>query len=387
MSSSITDSAKYWLALHRLPQVGPVKANQLLEQFGDPSAIFCADIQILRGMLRAESIQVLQDFRQQGESSWLGQEVAADLTWLEQNQAQIISLSDPRYPPLLKQLHQPPIILYVQGQVEMLSQIQLAMVGSRRPTISGKENAYQFAKDLAQMGFVITSGLALGVDALCHQGALAGGGSTIAVMGSGLDHIYPRQHNHLAAEIIEQGVLVSEFPLRVAPQARNFPRRNRIISGLSVGTLVVEAAVKSGSLITAKYALEQNREIFAIPGSINNPMAKGCHSLIRQGAKLIESAQHIVEELELLVTQPEQGTLPLFENNIELEEDEKLIIGCIGSDPTSIDQISARSGKDSGDVASVMLLLELKGLVVNEDGCYQLTANYRLVADVVELNN
>ena len=200
-----------------------------------------------------------------------------------------MTLHDARYPELLKQIADPPSILFVQGDVSLLAKWQIALVGSRNPSASGRDTAYEFSRYLAQDGITINSGLAMGIDAASHQGALAAGGKTIAVIGTGLDRVYPAKHRELAHEIASTGAIVSEFALGTSPRAENFPRRNRIISGLSLGTVVVEAAVKSGSLITARMAMEQGREVFAIPGSIHNPLARGCHQLIRQGAKLVEN--------------------------------------------------------------------------------------------------
>jgi DNA processing protein len=209
-------------------------------------------------------------------------------------------VNDGRYPPLLREIPQAPPVLFVHGDPDCLRVPQLAMVGTRNPTPSGRETARQFAAHLAGAGMIITSGLALGIDAAAHQGALAGGGRTIAVMGTSLDRVYPAKHRDLARAIAERGALVSELPTGTPALAENFPRRNRLISGLALGVLVVEAALQSGSLITARLALDQGREVFAIPGSIHNPLAKGCHALIRQGAKLVETANDIVEELGAL---------------------------------------------------------------------------------------
>ena len=222
----------------------------------------------------------------------------ADIKWLaEAGNHAIVTLDDPQYPDLLRQIDSPPPVLFIQGDIALLQDPQLAMVGSRNPTQGGKNNAYEFAKFLSANGITITSGLALGIDGYSHKGALDAQAPTIAVTATGLDRVYPAKHRSLAHAISEYGAIVSEHTIGTPVRAQNFPRRNRIISGLSVGTLVIEAAIKSGSLITARYASEQGREVFAIPGSIHNPLARGCHQLIRQGAKLVETAGHILEEI------------------------------------------------------------------------------------------
>ncbi|MGE3319317.1 MAG: DNA-processing protein DprA [Candidatus Berkiella sp.] len=292
---------------------------------------------------------------------WQG--VARDLAWQGANQ-HIITWDCPSYPPLLKEIHAAPFVLFVKGDLNALHLSQIALVGSRKPSPQGKENASHFASALAAAGLVVTSGLALGIDAASHEGALAAGGTTIAVLGNGLDQLYPRAHKQLAERIASSGALVSEFPLGTLPLPSHFPQRNRIISGLSKGVLVIEAAIKSGSLVTANYALEQGREIFALPGSIHNPMAKGCNHLIRQGAKCVESVQHILEELSLKVTTNEKRKL----TKVELEKGE--LISHIDEVCTSIDSIVMNSGLTAQEVSSMLLELELKGAVVAVPGGY-----------------
>jgi DNA processing protein len=252
---------------------------------------------------------------------------------------------------------------------------QLAIVGSRNPSVVGKETAHDFARSLTASGMVITSGLALGIDTASHQGALDAGGQTVAVFGTGLDRVYPARNRQLAHAIVEQGgALVSEYPPQMEPFPGNFPRRNRIISGLSLGTLVVEAALRSGSLITARFAAEQGREVFAIPGSIHNPLARGCHQLIRQGAKLVETAQDVVEELApqlraALAAAPEKadgGDAP------SLEGESRHLLDCLDGGASSVDQLVQRSGLTADAVSSMLLLLELQGYVVSTAGGYTL---------------
>lgn len=294
-------------------------------------------------------------------------QVEQDLLWLESSDRFVLTLTDPRYPPLLREIPDPPPLLFVQGDVDCLQNWQLAVVGSRNPSASGRDSAYEFARYLASGGLHICSGLADGIDAAAHKGALAGGGKTIAVVGTGLDRVYPAKNRDLAHQIAGQGAIVSEFPLGTPPLAENFPRRNRIISGLSLGTLVIEAALKSGSLITARMAMEQSREVFAMPGSIHNPLARGCHQLIREGAKLVETADHIIEELGALaefaqITDPtannQPQTLPVGEDT-EYQQ----LFAYLGYDPIHIDELISRSGLTADAVSSMLLLLELQGRV------------------------
>jgi len=292
--------------------------------------------------------------------------------WLSLPDAHLLTPADAAYPPLLREIASPPPQLFVRGNVEALSLPQLAIVGSRSATPSGVETARSFAAHLASLGFCITSGLAEGIDAAAHQGALAGQGLTIAVCGTGLDIVYPRHHAQLAENIVASGgALVSEFAPGTTVQRANFPRRNRLISGLSVGTLVVEASLRSGALITARHAMEQGREVFAIPGSIHNPVARGCHRLIRDGAKLVETAEDIVEELRGLLAGLRQSDAgPAGEIRAEhagsaAEPDAQYaqLLAAMGWDPVEADSLVTRSGLTIGEVSSMLLLLEMQGTV------------------------
>lgn len=302
-------------------------------------------------------------------------QIERGLAWLERPDNHLISLSDPDYPPLLREIDHPPPLLFVHGDPASLRAPQIAIVGARNPSLGGRDTARQFAAHLAGSGIVITSGLALGVDAEAHRGALAAPGRTIAVMGTGLDRIYPARHRELAHAIAEGGALVSEFPLGTPALAGHFPRRNRIISGLSLGTLVVEAALQSGSLITARLAVEQGREVFAIPGSIHNPLARGCHALIRQGAKLVETAADILEELGSLARVAIQAEIerpspaaPELPAASELDEDYRLLLEHLGHEPVSIDLLVDRCGLTAEVVSSMLLILELQGYVAAAPG-------------------
>jgi DNA processing protein len=290
--------------------------------------------------------------------------IDSDLAWLEASGARILLYTDPDYPPLLRETANSPAVLYVQGSVSALHSPQLAMVGSRSPTPSGRATAREFAAWFARAGLTVTSGLAFGIDAASHEGALAGGGLTVAVLGSGLDRIYPAEHAALAARIARSGAVVSEFPPRTAPLRPHFPRRNRIISGLSLGTLVVEAARKSGSLTTARFALEAGREVFAIPGSIHSSVSRGCHQLIKSGAKLVEEADDVLTELRISVPK-EQLTAPssAAADGEALDNEYEMLLDALGFEGTTIDALVARTGLPSESVASMLLILELGGRV------------------------
>ena len=288
----------------------------------------------------------------------------ADLRWLEASGAALISCLDPTYPSLLAHTDGAPPALFVLGSVEALGLPQLAIVGSRNPTASGRRNARHFATEAARTGLAVTSGLAVGVDAASHAGALDVGGVTIAVLGTGLDTVYPVANEALAARVRAQGALVSEFPPRTAPAARNFPRRNRIISGLSRGTLVVEATLRSGSLITARYAAEQGREVFAIPGSIHSPQSRGCHKLIRDGAQLVEGLADVLSELKIPL--PEQwvrSSIRTRATSEPLDKEYEMLLDALGFEPATLDELIGRTGLSSESVASMLLILELDGCV------------------------
>ncbi|MDH5600054.1 MAG: DNA-processing protein DprA [Gammaproteobacteria bacterium] len=376
------NSLRNWLALTHVPNLGPVGIHSLLEHFDNPTAIFEAGQAAWRQA--GVSDKLIQNL---SASDW--EKVEVDLRWVEQNEnASILTLEDEAYPSLLKAIPDAPPILYILGQAEILKLPQLAIVGSRNPTHAGKEIAHDFAAYLTRMGMTVTSGMALGIDTAAHQGALdimqaasEGHGFTVAVTGTGLDRVYPAKNRDVAHKIAENGVLVSEYPPGTPPLPGNFPRRNRIISGLSMGVLVVEAALQSGSLITARLALEQDREVFAVPGSINHPLAKGCHALIRQGAKLVETAEHIIEELEgfvaMLGESPDISQRSVDkkeekENNFthNVDEEYKQVLKCVDFEPTSVDKVVERSGLTADAVCSMLLVLELQGYVTALSGGY-----------------
>jgi DNA processing protein len=359
-----------WLKLHHTPGIGPALFHRLLDRFGSAAAACGADAaELSRLGLARNSIDHLHN-------DVSAEAVASALQWAQQPRQCILTLADDAYPPLLKTIHNPPPLLYVKGDQQLLTEPQLGIVGSRNPSRGGEETAHAFALYLARSGLVITSGLALGIDAAAHRGALDAKGATIGVMATGIDRIYPARHRALADSIVENGALVTEFPPGTRPLPEFFPQRNRIISGLAYGVLVVEAAERSGSLITAHYAMEQAREVFAIPGSIHNPMARGCHRLIRQGAKLIESVQDILEELAPQLRDrlrmesreentPREKTAQLGD---QLDPDYQSLLRLIDYDPVSIDQMVERSGLPARSISSMLLILELQGLVRAESG-------------------
>ncbi|WP_262964420.1 DNA-processing protein DprA [Methylobacter psychrophilus] len=292
-----------------------------------------------------------------------------DISWLEQKNNLAITFNDTNYPLQLKEIADPPPILFVRGNPDLLALPQIAIVGSRNPSSLGEETAFNFAKTLCRHGFVITSGLALGIDAASHRGALNAQGFTIAVAGTGLDRVYPARHKDLATEIVTTGAMISEFPPGTTAKANHFPRRNRIISGLCQGLLVVEAAKQSGSLITARMALEQNREVFAIPGSIHNPLARGCNALIRNGAKLVETTQDILEELNQYYSQDEK--LLSFTMESTLDPEQETLLNHVMFSPTSIDSLVENTGESVEVISSMLLILELQGyLEATAGGCY-----------------
>jgi DNA processing protein len=293
---------------------------------------------------------------------------AAERAWINDPRHHLIAFTDPRYPSSLRALARRPIALYVAGEAAVLNDPQLSIVGSRNPTPAGRETAFAFAESLAARGLAITSGLAEGIDSAAHRGALAAQGVTLAVLGNGVDGIYPRSNQRLSEEIRFRGALISEFPLGTPPRRENFPQRNRLIAGLSLGTLVVEAARRSGSLITARLAGEQNRELFAVPGSIHNPLSRGCHELIRQGAKLTESAADILSELNFSAFFEDQrrassGLDSAGELGLGMDKEHKILLDALGFDPADLDMLVVRTGLKAEAVSSMMLILELEGHV------------------------
>jgi DNA processing protein len=295
--------------------------------------------------------------------------IAADLDWLRTSNATILAVTDEEYPELLRQSPDAPPLLFVLGDAGALAEPQIAMVGSRNPTAGGVATARAFAMKFARAGITVTSGLALGIDAACHEGSLAGDGLTVAVLGCGLDQIYPKSHESLAARIAAAGAVISEFPPGVPPLPEHFPQRNRIIAGLSLGTVVVEAATRSGSLITARLAGTAGREVFAIPGSIHNERARGCHELIRQGAKLVECVEDVLCELKIsFESQLLASPSTVAEKPLPLDKASKILLDALAFEPASIDSLIERTGLNSESIASMLMILELEGHVAPHPG-------------------
>lgn len=402
-----------WLRLALTPRIGNASARRLLAHLGQPQDVFAASssdwLACVNQQQAAQLAQLPPDYAQRLALTWQWLNTAA-----APGQARaLITLGDKRYPSALLHSADPPLMLYAQGAANWLHRPHplvemghcLAMVGSRHPTAQGADNARQFARALAAMGWSVISGLAAGIDAAAHQGALEAATTqqqpamppamppahpcTVAVVGTGLDQVYPQRHRALAAQISQHGLLLSEFALGTPPIASNFPKRNRLIAGLSAGTLVVEAAVASGSLITARLASEQGREVFAIPGSIHAPQSRGCHALIRQGAKLVETAQDIIEELAH--SHPSAPSTPIKRRRPSAAQQAGLDLGAaaavaatatpapapapahpildaLGFDPMGLDTLSARTGLDAASLQAQLLELELEGWVASQPG-------------------
>jgi len=354
------DQLKFWLALLRAPGVGSKTFLKLLESH-PPEQLFSQSQATLTALgLKQKAIDFIKS------PDW--DLVENDLRWVEQSENSVITLYDSLYPAQLKEISNPPALLFARGNTKLLTQPQISIVGSRNPSPLGHQSAIDFAQSLAQYGFTITSGLALGIDAASHQGALNVNGNTIAVTGTGLDRVYPARNKELATQISQTGLLISEFPPGTTAKANHFPRRNRIISGLCIGLLVVEAAKKSGSLITARMALEQNREVFAIPGSIHNPLARGCNALIKEGAKLVENTQDILDELGEYNQQPEEILPDSLKSTLDLEQQN--LLNLIMFSPTSVDWLVQESGFSVEVISSMLLMLELQGSIATTPGGY-----------------
>ena len=353
-----------WLRLMETPGVGNETARRLLSAFGLPEAIFGASLQSLQQVVSPRVAKALQ----QPVSAALQDLINKTAVWLQRPECRILTLADSRYPSALLNIPDPPVLLYALGDLQFLNRTMIGVVGSRHATVQGIRHAHDFSAALSCAGVTVSSGLAAGIDAAAHEGALTGDGSTVAVVGTGLDKVYPARHKELAHRIAAKGCIISEYPLGTSPVAANFPRRNRLISGLATGVLVVEAAAQSGSLITARMAAEQGRDVFAIPGSIHAPLSKGCHQLIRQGAKLVESASDILEELPQNIVasvKPEQSTEPKREP-VSTED----WAGCLGYDPVALDVLSQQTELSIADLQSCLLVLELTSQIEMLPGGY-----------------
>jgi DNA processing protein len=340
----LRDDLLAWVMLARAPSLNVTTVSRALERFGSPAAAIRHLVPETRGLSEAE------------------------LNWLNAPRHHLLPFTDPRYPRLLRSQADCPVALYVAGNIDALCEPQLAVVGSRNPTSQGRDTAFDFAQVLATHGLAITSGLAQGIDAAAHSGSLAAQGITIAVLGNGIDVVYPRSNLRLSEAIQQQGALISEFPIGTPPQRGNFPQRNRIIAAMSLGTLVVEAARRSGSLITARSANDRGREVFAIPGSLQNPLSRGCHELIKQGAKLTETPDDILRELNFsaFFAKGPRTTVddaPPRADPAGMDKEHKILLDALGFDPVNLDILIVRTGFKPEAVSSMMLILELEGHV------------------------
>jgi DNA processing protein len=363
------EEAKARIALNRVPGLGPAKYSILFRYFGSAKTVFAAGREAL-GSIPCVSHDLCTQIMRGIDATG----VDYDLEWLESDpRNHVLFIDSEQYPDRLKQINQPPPVIYLRGCLQTLVKDQLAIVGSRNPTAGGIENASALAKQLAESGMVITSGLAYGIDGAAHRGALSSDGydcKTIAVLANGLDRVYPARHRKLAEEIANAGALVSEFPVGTQPKREYFPRRNRIISGLSIGTVVVEAALRSGSLITARYALEQGREVFAVPGSIHSPLSRGCHWLIKQGAKLVEGGIDVVEEILPMTDLP---CLAAVNNQNEKAAkrctgDEAAVLERMGFDPVTFDTLVGRTEFSASRLSVVLARLEMNSQIESLPG-------------------
>ena len=366
----LPDDLNQWLSLNQTSGLGNSAFCQLLAKFASPEGIFNAKLSQLREI-------VSDDIAQKISKGVDIDAIAPTLKWLEKDNAHIVTFADSTYPQKLLEISNPPAVLYSIGNLHWLNHPTIAIVGSRSATPQGEKNAEEFAKSLCEQGLCVISGMALGIDGAAHRGALKANGATIAVVGTGLDIVYPARHRDLAHNIAERGLIISEFPLGTPSKAQNFPRRNRLISGLSLGCLVVEANIDSGSLITARLAAEQGREVFAIPGSIHSPVTKGCHQLIKQGAKLVESVQDILEEINWTSivnslasknSQPSISPSGLLADLSPNSLQTNTVLDFMGFDPINFESIRTNSGLTTEVLSSMLMLLELENKITSLAG-------------------
>jgi DNA processing protein len=358
------DDVELWIALSLIKGLGSATLCQLLSHFASPEAIFSASISQLKQVVDENLAIAIH----QGVDK---NQIAPTLAWLQHEANHFITLADATYPKQLLEVSNPPATLYAKGNLQLLNRPCIAIVGSRNATPQGEKNAENFAENLCRQGLCVVSGMALGIDGAAHRGALKANGATIAVVGTGLDIVYPAKHKALAHQLASTGLIISEFALGTPSMAQNFPRRNRIISGLSLGCLVVEANIDSGSLITARLAVEQGREVFAIPGSIHSPVSKGCHQLIKQGAKLVESTDDIMSELQTQVVvksiaDSDSSVKALANSNLTLEA--QLVLDQMGFEPIDYESLLALTGLNASALSTTLTLLELDGQLCNLQG-------------------
>lgn len=345
---------KYWLGFSLVPEIGAKRTLLLLNWFGDLATAWSASESQLRqaGLEKSPTAKLLTTRKTLN--------LELELAKIERAGAHLLTLADQAYPPLLRELADAPAILYVRGTLQLEDHRSLSIVGTRKATVSGRDAAYNLSKQLAGYGITIVSGLAHGIDSAAHRGAIDGGGRTIAVLGCGIDNVYPRDNQKMAMEIIEHGALISEFPIGTPPEARNFPRRNRVISGLSLGVIVVEAPEKSGALITASVAAEQGREVFAVPGNIFNPSSSGTNRLIQDGAKLVMSVADILDEFNIVRESAQTRTVA--EQIAPSNPVEAKVLQHLSADPIHIDELVRQLDLPVATISSTLTILELKGL-------------------------
>lgn len=358
---------KYYLALNMVPGLGTVLISRLLKSFSSPKAVFDCSIEQLSQVTGLRR-QVAEEIKKILDSKKFDQE----LKEVKNLGIQVICLGDKEYPVLLKEIYDPPAVLYVKGDISILNKLSIAVVGCRQASFYGLQQAERISRELSLRGLCVVSGLARGIDTAAHKGTLSAGGATVAVLGSGLKRIYPPENQELFETISKCGAIVSEFPLETAPHKGNFPRRNRIISGLSVGVVVVEAAKSSGSLITANLALSQNRDVFAVPGAANSANSKGTNKLIKEGAKLVENADDVIDELNIdecfLKSKTEESQLLEKPAGINCSDDAKRLFQFLSTEPIHIDVLVKNSRLTAGSVYKNLLELQLKGLVREIEG-------------------
>ncbi|SHG58803.1 DNA processing protein [Thermosyntropha lipolytica DSM 11003] len=349
-------------SLHTVKGLGHASLWKIKKEFGSFKAFWDADYKMVAGsFLSREVVDEIMMIKEKDPLRYFA--------YLNAQGINILTVEEEDYPFLLRNIPNPPYLLYYKGQVKLLTKFALAIVGARKATPYGKKIARSWARELSRQGVVVVSGMARGIDTEAHRGALEETGETVAVLGSGIDVIYPRENEEIFQRIIQQGVVISEFPLRTPPEPGNFPRRNRIISGLSYGVLVVEAGAKSGALITADFALEQGRDVFAVPGPVNASTSEGCNNLIKQGAKITTCVEDILEEYSGIYNVKAAASLKK-DDFLLLDSEESLIIQCMGYEPCHIDELLAVSGMDIGKLSQVLLQMELKGLIKAMPGNY-----------------
>lgn len=360
-----------WLSLSLTPNISNKNIRLLLRQIGNAAPVF--QNEAIQGLKEKDFFMLAKHCRMHRFKPEIIKKIRQALDWQQDNQHHIITLHDKRYPALLKEIPDPPILLYVAGSLEALSLPQIAIVGSRKASPGGKAMARRLAGELVGGGYSVCSGMALGIDTESHMGALEKQGTSVAVLGSGIDQVYPRANKRLAEQLVEKGALISEFALGAPPLPRYFPQRNRIISGLSQGVVVVEAALQSGSLLTAHHALEQGREVFAVPGSPHNVQAKGCHYLLKNGAKLVECAADIVEELGAFVGLEQQQLLNKTKKTKPLNKSAQCLLQHVDYDVTTVETLIHQTGLSAECIGGLLIELELEGLIIPNKGGYSLS--------------